>query len=301
MKKALLIVNPKAGVKKHKAQIAESVRAALEGDGIELTIISSHVPGDIGGMISDYVSSGCGMVIVAGGDGTVNEAASALWNSGVALGIIPIGSGNGLARSLDIPQSPAEAIATIGAGRKVCIDRGVANGKPFYCTLGMGLDALVSQRFSQEKRRGRTTYIKDTLLEYLTFIPEKYELLFGGKRVVSEATVLAVCNSPQYGNNAYIAPRADMTDGLLDVTIVRPGNIFTDTLAGIELFTRRLDNNILVESFRVGELTIKRTAPEVAQIDGEVVTLPAEIEVRCEKGGLEVFVPEGYGARETEG
>ena len=289
-RKALLIVNPRSGTRA-KDEVPSYLSALLASRGTELHTEYTKASGDAGRFASVAASEGFDTVAVAGGDGTVSEAASGVWNTGTALGIIPCGSGNGLARSLGIPQDFRKAADMIAAGHRMTIDRGVAGGHPFYCTFGLGFDAAVSEKFAMERRRGRMSYVKSALSEFLSYQPESYGIAIGGEVLTLNALVVAVCNAPQYGNNAYIAPGAELNDGLLDITVIHSGNLFSTALAGIELLSGRIDKNILVDTFRAPRVEITRLKDGPAHADGEPMHCGKVIDVACQPAGLTVIAP----------
>lgn len=285
--KTLLIVNPNSGTRP-KDVLPELLSNKLP-DGDELCIRVTEAPGDADRIARAAVADGYGRIIVAGGDGTVNDVANALCGSGVPLGIIPCGSGNGLARSLAIPQDFRRAAEIIAEGRELDIDCGLVNGQRFFCTFGMGFDAAVTEKFSREKRRGKMTYVKSALLEFLNFTPKVYAISVGGKIVTEQAMVVAVCNASQYGNNAYIAPEASLTDGMLDVTVIHDGPLVQQALAGIQLLSGHLDRNILVDTFRTDKLEISRLDESNGHIDGEIFNPGKVMKVECCPKCLRVY------------
>lgn len=289
-RRSLLIINPHSGTR-GKRELPLLLESLMRDNGIQLEAVYTEAAGHAERLATDAASEGFESVIVAGGDGTVSEAASGLWKTSTALGIIPGGSGNGLARSLGLPQDFAKAAEVVAAGHTMLVDRGIVNDHPFYCTFGVGFDAAVSEKFARERRRGRLTYVKNTLQEFLTYRPEKYALQIGGEIVTMQALVIAVCNAPQYGNNAYIAPQAHLNDGLLDITVIHGGDLLKTTLAGIELLSGRIDKNILVDTFRVPAATISRLNDGPAHADGEPFTLGKRIDIACQSEGLKVLVP----------
>lgn len=167
-------------------------------------------------------------------------------------------------------------------------DYGTVNGNPFFCTFGLGFDAKVSQQFSRLPTRGLGTYIKSAIQEYLSFSPTEYVIRSDSKEVKVKAFIVAVCNASQYGNNAYIAPHASIRDGLLDIIIIHEGNPLTRALAGVELFTGRLDRNLLIEAMRVRSAII-RHLPGPGHIDGDPVMTPETLNIECRKGDLRLF------------
>ena len=188
-KQALLVVNPRSGTRS-KSGLEKLVGERLAPCGIAVEAVSTQRPGHAVELAAQAVASGFDMVISAGGDGTVNEIASVLAHTSVALGILPLGSGNGLARSLGIPQDVGEALRIIGQGHVIRSDRGIVNGKPFYCTFGVGFDAAVSEKFATEKRRGRITYVRNVINEFLKYRSQPYAISIDGKVVTEKAFLL---------------------------------------------------------------------------------------------------------------
>ena len=288
-----MIVNPIAGTIS-KENLHGWVGDILAEKGIGLETLPTKCAGDACRLVNHALSKDFDVVIAAGGDGTVNEIASALWGSEVPLGIIPCGSGNGLARSIGVPQDVEKATRMIAAGNYAKIDRGELNGRPFYCTCGLGFDAEVSMKFAKEHRRGKITYIKTAFREFANYKPKKYTLVTEEGNADFEALLVAVCNCPQYGNNAYIAPEAQLTDGWLDITIVRSGDIVNEVKAGMELFSGRLNKNILVDTFRVKNAKIVLHEPQPLHIDGEPLEAEGVLDIRCAEKDLNVVVPPNF-------
>lgn len=290
-KRALLIINPISGTRS-KRGVDEFVAQRMAAKGFDLECVGTGAPGDACRMAREASEEGYDMVIAAGGDGTVNETASGLTGSSTLLGIIPLGSGNGLARSLNIPLDLRYATKILEDGYFEACDNGVVNGHDFFCTFGVGFDAAVSEKFAREKRRGRATYVKNVLLEYMKYSPEAYSISIGDKVITDKAFLVAVCNAPQYGNNAYIAPQAKLNDGLLDIIVAHKGDPISNVIAGMELFTGRLDKNTLIDSFRVSSAVISRQSDEPAHIDGEPVRLGTVLDIQCRPSSLRILVPQ---------
>lgn len=294
MEEVLLIVNPKSGVEKSRDSIVESAALLCEKRGLVFNVEYTKAVGDAETLARKAAGKGFKTVVVAGGDGTIRDAADGIWGSETTLGVLPMGSGNGLARSMGVSQYYEKALNTALCDNYVRIDRGLANGNSFYSAFGVGFDAEVSYKFSLDKRRGRTTYIKHAIREMFTFKPRKFRLLTDDSEIVTDAMLVAVCNCKQYGNNAYIAPKADPTDGELDVTVVHSGSFFAKVLAGLELFSGTLDRNILVENFKVKNIRIideKSTGHIITHMDGEPIKTSGEVEIGCEKNGIKIAVP----------
>ena len=170
-------------------------------------------------------------------------------------------------------------------------DYGEVNHRPFFCTFGTGFDAAVSHKFAQSKTRGKGTYIKNTLQEYIHYQPEEYVIKANGEVITERAFCVAVCNASQYGNNAYIAPNASISDGLLDVTIVHYGNILTTALVGLDLMLGSIEKNMLIHTFRAKQLTISRKSSGPAHIDGEPLILEPDLDIVCHEHALSIFTP----------
>lgn len=288
--KALLIINPVSGTSK-KHRLDQRVKQRLAEVGMDVDCIWTKAAGEATNLAREAAAKGYKTVIAAGGDGTINETAMALSGSGVSLGIIPCGSGNGLARHLNIPVDIEGSIDVICQGNAEICDHGEVNGRPFFCTFGIGFDAAVSQKFAQSKHRGKMTYIKNTLREYVNYKPEEYAITANGEVVTERAFVVAVCNASQYGNNAYIAPHASINDGLLDVTIINYGNVLTTALVGLDLMAGTIEKNMLIHTFRTKSLHITRKNSGPVHIDGEPMILGSEIDIKCREHMLKIYTP----------
>jgi len=288
----LLIINPISGTG-NKRGLAEFVQRQLASAGITLDVVYTTGHGDATKFTLDAVDKGYAAVIAAGGDGTVNETARALCGKRTALGIIPSGSGNGLARHLGIPIDPRSAVNIILKDNIVDCDYGTANGEPFFCTFGVGFDAAVSDKFAKQKRRGKLSYIRSAISEYVSYNPQVYTISANGQILTQKAFIVACCNASQYGNNAYIAPTASITDGLLDITIVHAGTPLDTAMVGVDLFTGYINRNTMIHTFRTPSAIIYRTGKGPAHLDGEPVSMEEIMTVKCHHNALRIFTPAG--------
>jgi len=290
-KTALLVVNPKSGTRS-KEGLGECVAERLADCGISVGVAYTEGPGHAVELATEAVGKGTDIVISAGGDGTVNEIASELSHTATSLGIIPLGSGNGFARSLGIPQDVGEALKIIGSGHSITCDRGIVNGHPFYCTSGIGFDAAVSEKFAKTKRRGRISYVKNVLLEFLKYQPEPYAIAIEGRVITERAFLIAICNASQYGNNAYIAPNAKLSDGMLDLIVIHDGSPLSTVKVGVDLLTGYLDRNTRIDTFRISSASISRSGEGPVHVDGEPLHLGSRLDVVCDALSLKVCAPE---------
>ena len=268
-KKIVFIVNPISGVSK-KDMLPEVVDKYISRETNEIEIILTEYAGHAFNIAKQKADEGVDIVVAVGGDGTVNEVARGLVESQTALGIIPCGSGNGLARHLMLPINMEGAMKIIAEGVVHALDYGIINGHPFFCTCGMGFDAFISKKFADAGKRGPMTYIENVLVEGLKYKPETYSITLDGNETEPyNAFLVSVANASQYGNDAYIAPKASMSDGLLDVVIMEPFDIIDAPQVGLDLINKTLDKSSKIRSFKAKDIHITRSKPGVIHFDGD--------------------------------
>lgn len=289
-KKISFIINPISGTQ-GKEQILRWIDERLDKDKFAQEVIYTERAGHAVEIAAQKAQEGDYAVVAIGGDGTINEIARSLVHTQTALGIIPCGSGNGLARHLQIPLDSKKAIDIINEGVVELIDYGKINDVPFFCTCGVGFDAFVSLKFSKSGRRGPLTYLEKTLLESLKYRPETYELEMDGSTSRYKAFLIACGNASQYGNNAYITPQATLNDGLLDVTILEPFTVLDVPSLSFQLFNKTIDQNSRIKTFRCQTLRIHRSKPGVVHFDGDPMAAGENIDVKIMQKGLQVLVP----------
>ena len=290
-KKVCVIINPVSGTG-GKASIPVKINSAFDPKIYDVIIRYTGYAGHATEIAKKAVKKDYKYVIAAGGDGTVNEIAKALVNTPCVLGIIPLGSGNGLARDLNISMNIDKSIETITEGIERTIDYGIANEHIFFCTCGVGFDAFVSERFADEKLRGPLGYVKNMLESVIDFKSEEYELTYEGKTIKERAFVVTCANASQYGNEAYIAPGADMEDGKMNVALIKPITAFEMPQTTIQLFTKSLHKNNKVINILTSDLAIKRNRSGVMHVDGEPIEAGKEINVKIIPKGPHVLAPE---------
>ena len=285
-----VIINPVSGTESKK-NIPEEVASAFDQTQFDVIIRITGYPGHATEIAKQAVKNKFAYVLTVGGDGTVNEVAKALVNTDTILGIIPFGSGNGLARDLHISIDSEKAIQTILEGNVRTIDYGSANGHIFFCTCGVGFDAFISDKFAEEKKRGPLGYVRNIVEGVVEFRSEEYEITHDEGTLNERAFLLTCANASQYGNEVYIAPGADMEDGKMNVSILKPLNPNEIPQTTLQLFTRNIDKNSKMISLLTSSLTIKRKKSGVLHVDGEPVSTGKEIEVKIFHKGLKVFAP----------
>lgn len=231
------------------------------------------------------------VIVAVGGDGTVNEVARGIVGTDKVLGIIPCGSGDGLALHLGISRHYKQALKTIMEGNVQKIDSGLINGRPFFSVCGTGFDAVVSERFAKSGKRGLMNYIEIGLKTWKEYAPEKYQLEIDGNAFEIEAALLTIGNSSQWGNNAKIAPLADISDGVLDITAVDRFSVIEMPVLATLLMTGRLDKNSRVHCYRGRHIKISRLVKGPAHADGDWFSAGTELDIRILPHSLNVIVP----------
>lgn len=288
-KKAVFVINLISGTS-DKAAIPGLIDQYLDKTKFEYEIAITQYAGHASEIASKAKDDGVDVVVAVGGDGTVNEVARAIVHSNTALGIIPCGSGNGLARHLLLPLNVRKAIDVINRSEVRQLDYGIINDYPFFCTCGMGFDAFVSMKFAEAGKRGPITYVENVLREGLKYKPETYTIEDDNGTLQYKAFLISCANASQYGNNAYIAPQASMSDGLMDVIIMEPFDVFEAPQISIEMFSKTLDKNSKIKTFRTRHLHIHRDKPGVIHYDGDPVMTGADIDIELKPKGINIIV-----------
>jgi diacylglycerol kinase (ATP) len=299
-----LIVNPISG-NAHWGEIADRVdvaRTALAGSGEESHVVVSERRGHVRELAMAAAHSGSRLVMVWGGDGSMNEAGAALLGTDVPLGVIPAGSGNGLARELGIPMQPAAAIAAALKGRPRVIDGGELGGRPFFNIAGVGFDAHIAACFDRAPRRGLVTYVRVSARELLTYRSMNYRIdcseaaggISGDAQSVAlphrRALLVTIANSPQFGNGARITPFARVDDGRLDLVVYEEVSRFSTICALPKLFTGGIERVRGFTTRQIERARIESDVPMTFHVDGEPVEGGTALEVRVLPKALRVIV-----------
>ena len=281
------IINPISGTQS-KHEIPDLIDRILDKERFEYEVCITEYAGHAAELAKARAAQGDDIVVAVGGDGTVNEVARSLVHTETALGIIPCGSGNGLARHLCIPMDIRKALDIINQAQVETFDYGVINGLPFFCTCGMGFDAFISLKFAESGKRGPITYVENVLREGLKYKPETYEIIDDNGTTQYKAFLIACANASQYGNNAYIAPGATMKDGEMDVIVMEPFDALEAPQIAADLFMKTLGNNSKIKTFRTRNLTIHRQGPGAIHYDGDPIMTNSDIDVHIEHLGIRI-------------
>ena len=290
--KVLFIINPVSGVRHKKLDVFRKlIGDSLDHNRFDEEFITTAYQGHATEITKEAYDSGIRTFVVAGGDGSVNEVGAVLAGTDATLGIIPEGSGNGLAHHLNIPGKTAESISVLNRFKTVKIDTCMVNEVFFASIAGIGFDARVARQFAKSKHRGFITYARIVLKEYFTYKPGKYTLKLDGKELKTRAFFISFANSNQFGYNTRIAPNASLTDGMIDVCIVRKPPLFAIPLLAHLVFRKRVDRSKYMDLRRAAEIIIKRKKGKTVNVDGEPVKMQKELNISIRPASLNVLVP----------
>lgn len=288
------IFNPHSGNNRRQPGLLDALRSVAARRGPETEVAVTRGPGHATELAREAVAAGCRRIVAVGGDGTMNETAQALTGTSADLGLVPCGSGNGLALHLGIPTRPAEALEFVVSehARAAAIDTGTVNGHVFCNAMGAGLDAEISRRFNRLTRRGLPAYARTTAGALLRFRPLPVSVTDDqGRKFQMKVLLVAVANSDQYGNRARIAPRARADDGQLDLVALRPVGPLGAATSLVRLFSGTLDRSPNVRCLTSSGFVIDRPAPGPVHTDGETHDADARLVVRTVPRSLRILVP----------
>lgn len=287
--KLRFIINPIAGFRRDKSDIINLIHALFQDVGFEIAMTAA--PGDATLLAREAAAQNYKAVIAIGGDGTVNEVASGLVGTNTALGIIPRGSGNGLARGLNLPLHAREALAVIQHGMTKAIDAGSAAHRYFFAVTGVGFDARVGMRFNHAAWRGPVPYFMIAAREFVSYQPEALKVKFNEQQLEFAPFTLTIANTQQYGNGAVIAPHAQPDDGVLDMCIVAPLSLWSVMAHGSKLFNGTIDRAPFMRYRQVTTLEIEKPGPILFHVDGEAQTCEDRLQISILPRALNVLTP----------
>lgn len=291
-KRVAFIINPKSGSDR-KTDRVRLIKSLLS-DVYDATLFEWKKIADKEEIFASVLNGNFDIAVAVGGDGTVSQVASALSGTNIALGIIPFGSGNGLARHLQIPLDAAGAMKLIATGVVQTIDKGTINGQDFFCTCGTGFDARIGKLFAESTTRGFWTYARLILREYSKYDHEKYRITMDGEVIERDAFLVTVANAGQYGNNTWIAPTARVNDGVLRVVVLKPFRWWKIPSLVNKVFRKQMQHSKYADTFTAKEIVIERAAKGPAHFDGEPAEMDAVLTVNVEPACLKVVVNAGF-------
>ncbi len=289
----IFILNPHAGRKKKSRALIDLIANQMKVSSHEYEFAFTTAAGDATRIASDAAKEGFDLVVAVGGDGTVNEVASGLVRTKGTLGIIPVGSGNGVARSLKIPLAVDENIKLLISPLISTIDVGKINDKYFIGIAGTGFDALIGSKFQEFGTRGPIPYFLIGIKEYLVYRPLTYQLKFDDDQIMEKkAIVIVFANTNEYGNGAIIAPDADPGDGLLDICIIDPLSVSKGVTLASMLFQGTLNKSPFYTHKRCKSLIVtSQTKKMYWHRDGEPDNMTHKLDIVIEQQALKVCSP----------
>lgn len=291
-RKLLFIVNPNAG-KKISDRLIDTIKKEFPKN-IYYQIVIWKDKDHFAEVLDILHSNDYTDAIAVGGDGTVNRVAKSIIGTNIALGIVPAGSGNGLARTLGLSMKVEEVIKQIAAGKKTMIDHGTVNNIPFFCTSGIGFDAHIGNLFATSKKRGLQSYVKITLREIMKYRSKDYIIKINGEELKRKAYLITVANAGQYGNDFYIAPQAKINDGKFHVVVLKPFNFFSVFGVLIKVLKRKANESRNIETYVSDKVTINRQWKDSIHFDGEPEFQGENLEYFCHPQKLTVIVGENF-------
>lgn len=286
----LFIINPISGGR-GKLRIPDFIDQYLDKEKFSPNFVFSEYVGHAGELADEAATKNFDVIVAAGGDGTINEVASKVLKHRKILGILPLGSGNGLARFLRISKNLRYALSLINNFNVDDIDTAEFNTKCFFNLAGMGFDAHLSAVFSKDKKRGLSGYVKLGFKEVFNYKAQTYLLNIDGVAYTRKAFAISIANSSQYGNDVYIAPNASVKDGLLDVCIIKPFPIIKLPLLGYVMLRGKAETSDMIEIIKGKNIKITREKAGAVHVDGEPLQMGTEIEAVIKPLSLKVIVP----------
>ncbi|MES2395921.1 MAG: YegS/Rv2252/BmrU family lipid kinase [Bacteroidota bacterium] len=288
-KKICFIVNPISGVGRHKV-VEKLIDQHLNRTLFDYEIVYTKAAKHATELAQQAVANNFNIVVAVGGDGSVNEIARGLIGSTTAMAIMPAGSGNGFARHMKIPLDLKKAMNIINNAKEASIDTIQLNNETFINVAGVGFDAHIGWEFAKFGKRGFSSYLKVIIREFPKFKVQDYELVINGIPLHKKAFLISFANGSQWGNNAHIAPLADVADGLMDIAILKNFSFWNVISIGYKLFRKTIHLSPHLETIKTKEVIVKQTNT-IAHIDGEPIEVGHSISIKVNPLSLRVIIP----------
>ncbi len=287
-RKILFVINPISGGKS-KYNFPKKIDKYLDKSKFDFECAFTEYHGHGSILAAGALRNGIDILVAVGGDGTINEVATEVEGTGKLMGIIPFGSGNGLARSLGIPIGDVQAIKRINKLHVSQIDSGTFNGKKFFNMAGIGFDAQISSRFAENVKRGLSSYVKIAFSEVSNYRSQHYRLTIDGKEYEHQAFMISIANSSQYGNNAHISPFASLSDGMLDICILKPFPLYKFPALVLRMFRKNTHKSNYLEIIQGSEIIIVRENDAVVHLDGDPFNMGAVLNIGVNPRSLNIL------------
>ena len=287
--KILYIINPVSGTKKKK-NIVKQIEKHINKNQFEYNIVKTQYAGHAYELAQEGIKNGTGIVVAVGGDGTVNEIGKALTGTDAIMGIIPKGSGNGLARYLKMPRKIKKAVKVINKLNYCTMDTIRINEYNYLNVAGIGFDAYIAHLFARSGKRGFQSYAKLVLKEFQKYQPQNYQLTIDGKKVeANNAFMISFANSSQFGNDAHIAPGAEINDGLIDVCILKKFPDFRSLEIIFRLYSRGLIKSKYYQIYKAKTVQLNYQTDILGHVDGEPVNFGKNLNVKITPSSLKMI------------
>lgn len=287
-RKILFVINPISGGKT-KYNFPKKIDKYLDKSKFDSEFVFTEYHGHGSVLAAEALRNGVEIIVAVGGDGTINEVATQVEGTNKLMGIIPFGSGNGLARSLGIPLGDVQALKRINKLHVSKIDSGIINGRKFFNMAGIGFDAHISACFAENVKRGLSSYAKIAFKEVSNYRSQHYRFNIDGKEYEHQAFMVSIANSSQYGNNAHISPFASLNDGLLDICILEPFPLYKFPALVFRMFRKNTHNSRYLKIIQGSEISIIREQIAAVHLDGEPVLLETELKIGINHLSLNVL------------
>lgn len=279
--KLAFIVNPISGKRLKGPERVSRVEAFVEAEGLQAVVWQTERAGHAPELAAKALEEGVDRVVAVGGDGTINEVGRVIVGTDCEFGLVPMGSGNGLARHVGIPLGFEAALKLAATGSAIHVDTGEADGHPFFNVMGIGFDAEVGRRFNETKGRGLINYLREGWKAFRGYRSMECDIQTSEGSRKLKAYIVAVANSSQYGSNAFIAPDASMTDGKLNLVAIAQPHLLSFFILIWRMFSKKLYHSPRVTPICSDEFTLSLESGSFFHVDGEIFRCGEKLKVKA--------------------